>query len=273
MSEFQRVSGNNVRNFGTIVFDGALTRTFGFEVGYGNEYYNYDDLVNSLTLDRVVQRPYLEGHWQMAPQTVGVVGYQYEAFNYIAEEEIIPGYTFPSDSRNNRSHIGYVGVNHNFIPECSILANIGARYTDYYNSNDTTVNPYAKINLQYTYTVESYAQVGLTYYNAPTDVVAPSLENGITRGVNAFVLFGSITHRIVPDLFASLNAQFQNSVFVGGQYDGKSDQFYLLGLNLRYRFNHYLSADVGYNYDNLTSPMNWRDFNRNRVYFGVTGSY
>ena len=303
MSEFQRVPGNNMRNYGTIVFDGALTPTFGFEVGYGNEYYNYADsgaqyfgfpffVVGELKqggtvfvpgasysglLDRLVHRPYLEGHWQMAPQTVGVVGYQYEGYNYTADEPITvdptTGGPITSDSRNNRSHIGYVGVNHNFTPEFSILANLGARYTDFYNESETSLNPYAKVNLQYTYTVESYAQLGLTYYNAATDIVSASAQNGVTRGQNAFVIYGSINHRIVPDLYGSLTAQFQNSTFVGGTFDSESEQFYLFGLNLRYKINKYLSADAGYNYDNLQSPISNRSFNRNRVYIGLTGRY
>jgi hypothetical protein len=277
--EFQRVSGNNIRNYGTLVFDATLTPTFGLEVGYGNEYFNYDDSgpgSYSATLDRIVNQPYLEGHWQVAPQTVGVVGVQYQGVNYTGDEiiGIIPPFTpVYSDSRNSRASTGYLGVNHNFTPECSILANLGATYIDYYNDNSSRVNPYAKVNLQYTYTVESYAQLGLTYYNAPTDIVAASPTEGITRGVNAFVLYGSINHRIVPDLFGSLTAQFQNSVFQGGGYNNESEQFYLVGLNLRYKFNHYLSADAGYNYDNLTSPVPNRTFNRNRLYFGVTGTY
>jgi hypothetical protein len=311
MSEFQRIPGNNIRNYGTLVLDAAMTPKFGLEIGYGNEFYDYANdgaqvvsnptifppgfyytieqsggvlgASNAGLLNRIVNRPYLEGHWQVAPQTVGVLGAQYEGLNYTADEPITVVYNTPplgfpgtpsfSDSRNSRSYIGYLGVNHNFLPECSILANLGARYTDYYNEGSTSVNPYAKINFQYTYTTESYLQLGLTYYNAPTDVVQPSPTEGITRGVNAFVVYGSITHRILPDFFGVLTAQFQNSEFQGGAYNDQSEQYYLFGANLRYKFNHYLSADAGYNLDNLTSPIPNRTYNRNRYYIGVTGSY
>ena len=38
-------------------------------------------------------------------------------------------------------------------------------------------------------------------------------------------------------------------------YDNKDDNFYLVGLNLRYQFTPNFSAEVGYNYDNLNSSM------------------
>jgi hypothetical protein len=49
--------------------------------------------------------------------------------------------------------------------------------------------------------------------------------------------------------------------------------FYLLGLNLEYRFNSNFSADVGYNYDRLESDLGGRSFDRNRVYLGITATY
>ena len=81
----------------------------------------------------------------------------------------------------------------------------------------------------------------------------------------------ALNHRIVPKLYGSILAQYQNSMYVGGVYDGKSDNFFLVGLNLRYQFNPNFSAGVGYNYDNLTGVQ--PHYDRNRVYIGVTGSY
>ena len=97
--------------------------------------------------------------------------------------------------------------------------------------------------------------------------------SNFTRGANAFVIFANITHELMGNLYANGNFQFQNSKFVGGVYNDQSEQYYLLGVNLTYKFNPFLSADVGYNYDNLSSDVPDRSYNRNRVYIGLTGMY
>ena len=87
-------------------------------------------------------------------------------------------------------------------------------------------------------------------------------------------MFASLNHRITPKLYGSIMAQYQNSTYYGGTIDGKADNYYLVGLNLQYRFTPNFSAEVGYNYDNLHSSMSCnRTYDRNRVYVGVTGSY
>ena len=65
-------------------------------------------------------------------------------------------------------------------------------------------------------------------------------------------MFVALNHRILPKLYGGILAQYQNSMYVGGSIDGQSDNFYLVGLNLRYQFNPNFSAEVGYNYDNLS---------------------
>jgi len=63
----------------------------------------------------------------------------------------------------------------------------------------------------------------------------------------------------------------------GGSLDGESEQFWMAGLNLEYRFNPNFSAHVGYSYDRLGSDILWNpadansrrsQFDRNRVYIG-----
>jgi uncharacterized protein (PEP-CTERM system associated) len=78
---------------------------------------------------------------------------------------------------------------------------------------------------------------------------------------------------ISPNLTASLTGQYQHSAFHGGSLNSLADDIYLVGLNLTYQFNRFLSSEVGYNYDKLHSDVAGRAYDRNRVYIGVTGSY
>jgi len=65
----------------------------------------------------------------------------------------------------------------------------------------------------------------------------------------------------------------QYSTFKGGLYDSQSQTWYSLGLNLAYSFNPHVSAEVGYNFDDLTSEVRGRNTSANRIYVGVTGTY
>ena len=289
LDSFQRISGNNMRNYGSIVFNAQITRPLGIEVGYGNALYNYDDnsdFGESARLDRMEQTAHIDGRWTIQRDTVGIVGYQFGLVDYTADLPI--GYALfnsppflrevTSSIRNSRSHYGYLGLEHTFRPD--LVGNIkgGARYSDYYNSpsEDTTVSPYGQASLRWTYAKESFLNVGVSYDLSSTDQYSYSVsDQSITVGANSFVAYASLTHRILPNLFGSLVGNYQNSTFVGGSYDDKSQNYYSFGANLEYRFNRHISANVGYNYDELDSDPGVQSgsFNRNRVYVGVTLVY
>jgi hypothetical protein len=86
-------------------------------------------------------------------------------------------------------------------------------------------------------------------------------------------LWANVTHRFAPRIYGTFVGQVQNSTYNGGTLDGQSDTFFLIGFNVEYRFNTYLSASAGYNFDHLDSDIDNRGFDRNRVYLGITASY
>jgi hypothetical protein len=180
-----------------------------------------------------------------------------------------------SDSRNSRSHYGYVGVDQIFNPDLQGSVRVGVRDTIYYNDpqNEKTLSPYARLGLTYRYAPESFVEGGFSYDQNSTDQLG-TFANGITVGQQSAVLFGTLHHRIIPNLYGTLTGQFQNSTFVGGSLDGESQQYFLVGLNLQYRFSHYLSAEIGYDYDKVNSPSGGSpSYDRNKVYIGITGNY
>jgi uncharacterized protein (PEP-CTERM system associated) len=181
-----------------------------------------------------------------------------------------------SKDRNSREHTGYVGAEHSFSPEFKGAIRVGASYTDYYNDStvDATWTPYVNATLKYNYAPQSFVEGGFSYDRNATDVIGAGLPSTTTLDAESAVVFVALNHRLTPQIFATLLGQFQNSSYHGGTFDGNDEQYYLLGLNLEYRFNQYFSAHVGYNYDRLesTSALN-RTFDRNRVYIGVTATY
>lgn len=284
LEEPQRIPGDNIRNYGTINFDAEITPLFGLEVGYANSFFHYHDegpFSLAASLDRIQNLAHLDGRIQLMPQTVGVIGYQYSQEQYTGNNVIglVPSGPFAftlvySRVRDNRAHYGYVGADHNFLPDLSGSLRIGLRDTDYYNSpsGENSVSPYVMASLRYNYTTESSAEIGFNYDRNATDVTGIS-ANTLTLDEESAVVYASVNHRIVPNLYGSLIAQFQNSTFNGGTFDGEVDRYYLIGLNFQYKFNPFLSANAGYNYDKIDSDIPGRSFDRNRVYIGLTASY
>jgi hypothetical protein len=291
-STFQRLSGSNIRNYGTATLDGEITPVLGFEVGYANAYYNYaaDQTLPASSptgfqpsegglLNRIEQSVHLDSRWQIAPQTVAIVGYQFADIDY-TEGQMLIGPTYPSsvsNTRNNRGQYGYAGFDETFRPDLTASVRVGARYTDYYNdpSVSAKVTPFAQVSMRWSYGVESYVEAGFTHDREATDLVGNGGANGtsLTMDSETSALYATVNHRLFPNIYGSLTGQFQDSEYSGGQYNSETDRFYTMGANLEYRVSNYLSTQLGYNYDRLESDIRDRSFDRNRVYLGFTASY
>jgi len=290
---YQRVSGDNIRNYGAIVFNTEVTELLGFELGYDNAYWNYADDQNAATdidgagnvirasnsgvLDRLDNRIHLDSRWHFRPETVGIVGYQFTQTGYTGDEAIggnINGPSVQSDDRDNRTHAIYAGVEHTFNPTLSASLKAGGQYADYYGdpNNDDDLIPFVQASLNYAYAEESSAQLGIQHQLSAANLVGATGD--FVHDTSATTVYGSIVHRIMPKLFGTLLATYQLSTYNGGGpgIDGESDDFLQLGIDFMYRFNPHLSAHAGYNFDSLNSQVQ-EDFNRNRVYLGVTAQY
>jgi hypothetical protein len=295
-STFQFVPGYNIRNYGVITLDGKVSRQIGYEVGYDNTYFRYADdafgvdnlgildTAPSLAglLNRIENGVHAEGRWEFNPETFGVLGFRFRQIGYTADQPIATtvnsaGVTenLNSDVRDAKLYAPYIGAIHTFTPELSASVNVGANYADYYNDPSTSSqwSPYVNLSVKYNYGPESYVSAGFSQDRNATDIA--TVANGkITQDQESSVVFATVNHRITPKIYGNLTGQFQNSVFNGGTVDGDAEQYYLVGLDLEYRFTPCFSAHAGYNYDKLVAPsVLAQSFDRNRVYVGVTASY
>ena len=115
--------------------------------------------------------------------------------------------------------------------------------------------------------------MGFTQSRNATDVVAPTASGKVTEDQETSLIYGTLNHQITARLAASLTGQIQYSTFNGGTFDGTSETWYSMGLNLAYTINPHISTEIGYNFDDLTSKVPGQKYDRNRVYLGVTGTY
>lgn len=293
-----RVEGNNIANSATITLNTDWTRLISTVLTYQNNFYDYQNsggtaLDPSLAgeLNRMGNSIALDLQWHVKPTTTLLVGYQYGQVNYTGNEPIAPMViiinpmtlsvvgTVPerySESRDSRSHTAYIGLQHNFFANLAFNGQAGIQYTEDYNDpqHATSFGPYADLTLTYTYRPGDYAQLGFVQTRNATDEIAVDTRNGsIALDQESSLIYGSINHKLTPKLLATFIAQAQYSSFNGGLYNNEVDSLYSLGLDLNYAFNRHFSAEIGDNFDNLSSQVPGRDYTRDRVYMGLTVTY
>jgi hypothetical protein len=92
-------------------------------------------------------------------------------------------------------------------------------------------------------------------------------------------VYASVSHNVTDRFTINAMGQAQFSTFDGGDeaglgsIQGKSENFYVIGLNLAYHFNPWFLAEAGYDYSKLNSEIPGRSYTRNQVYVGVRGTY
>jgi len=281
-----RVEGNNIANNGNVVLNTDWTRLFSTVLTYNNGFYDYQQDNGTAAnpslagiLNRIDQSVALDLQWHVAPETIFLVGYQFESVDYTGNEPIAINpateNTYFSNSRNNTSDFGYVGLQRNWLPNLTTSIKIGGQYTDYYgDSSPSTTTPYTVSSLTYTYSPGSYLQLGVTHEQNATDVVSPNVNSGrLTQSQESTVVSTSVNQQITPKLLGSVIGTFQYSTYNQGAFNNEADEDYGVGLNLNYAFNQHFSAEVGYNFDDLQSNISGRGYSRNRVYLGVTAAY
>jgi len=186
-----------------------------------------------------------------------------------------------SEDRNHNAHYVYVGMDRVFSANFSGMAKVGGTLVDSYNdpaSPESNWAPYADISLTYTYLPGSYVQAGFHQDVSETSVATPSdasagEDGGLTQYQETSVAYLDFTHQFSRKLTGSMVAQYIYSSYQYGAYEGDGENSVSVGVNLSYQFNRYLSADVGYNFDELFSDVDDRGNTRNRVYFGLTATY
>lgn len=306
-----RTEQDNIRNTGSITVNAQVTELLTLVLGYQNTYYDYGqdagDVIAlsidrnpdsptygtplnplgvgsySALLDRVEHLILANLQWQLTPQTVGAIGYNFGMIDYTSDD-LISGPTvwnpfaivLTSDIRNSRTHFVYAGVDHAFNPDFTLSLRAGAQYADFYNQSPsyTAWGPYANLSVRYTYAAGSHIDVGFSQQFNQTDVLA--------NNASVSLVYATLAHAFTPQLVGSVTGRYQyseyNSQPAAGlpvTFDDTSDNLYSVGLNLAYHINRHVSAEIGYNFDKLEpGPKSWHyDYTRNVVYIGITARY
>jgi len=301
-----RTKSNVIHNRGAINYQMGVSQRVAFGLGYGNEWYDYEQEgagSRSALLDRLEQLIHADARYQFSPTLVGLIGYSFgmttfegndfllndaarnnlqraldgdedtEPLTGSARLSAIRSLNLMSDDRNSISHYGYVGGHYDLTARLRASVRVGAQVTSYPELNESTANPYADASLTYTYMPGSSVEVGIRNLRNATDVSTPDSQGRPTLDAESTAVYSSVHHRITERLVGSLIGQFQTSRFNDGINGGKTEDIYLVGVNMNYAFHRNFSAEAGYNYDLLESEVEGRGYRRNRVYVGLRATY
>ncbi|HAV63071.1 MAG TPA: hypothetical protein DCY13_11995 [Verrucomicrobiales bacterium] len=284
----RRTLSDALRNRANLDFTAQFTPTLGIKTGYGNVFYDYDQDASdvpplspsrSQLLDRMEHYIPADFRYTVNPETIALVGYQYGIVEYQDDSPYIvapPGLgaaLVNPNWRDNTSHYVYGGVEHNFTPQLNGALKAGIQHTEYDNANplgldQDRTSPYVDASMSYLYNPGSYVVLGYRHQNSSTDVTVQDAESDL--------VFISLTHKVTARLNASLNYQWQRMEFnqgVSGGFDGQNEMFNIFGFNLSYMVNNYLTAEAGYNFDDLDSDIAGRSYQRHIGYIGIRATY
>jgi len=288
LASFQKQNTGYLRNRAKADFRGQFTELLGFDVSYGNTWYDYlaTEVDGSLpaSLNRFEHLFDVSATWLAQEHLTASVGYILGIFDYTSDKFVVNPLSVPNPQRgtdrDNKSHSFYVGADYAFTSQLNASAKVGYQYTTYDKLSGTDSNPYADVRGTYTYLPGSFVQFGLSYTRNATDQVGDGSATGIVKDQQSATLFASVTHRITARITGNANISYQHSTDNGGinpstgkSLDGSTDDYVLLSLNLQYRINNNWSTEIGYNLDNLDSELSDRSFTRNRIYAGVTANF
>jgi len=263
-------------------------------VGYENDLFRYQEDAFAAFLDRIENYGRLDLRYLVTPKTVAVVGTKSGTLSYDRNLGLNQPATAPNSSnnpssglKNNDSYFVYGGFDHSFAPSLLGSLRAGAQIQEFYNYNSgyytpagsglgTQVNPYVDVNLKYGFTAGSSAVIGVIHKANPSDVggqvdpttgvFSPTLQQVSTA------LYTSVNHAITAKLSGSLVGSFQSSEYVGG-YNGLFEDWWSVGATASYQVVRNLAVTVSYYYDLLNSQVPGRQYDRNRVFFGLSASY
>jgi hypothetical protein len=297
-----RQQGDNMRNFFNVDLELGVTELLGFQFGYGNSWYDYDDegpTINgggfvtqpssSGLLDRMEHVVNIDSQWKLSPQTLGIIGYAFSSTAFDGDEVIggdttapLPGFEpISSDDRDSRGHTLYVGAQHIFSPTLSGNFKLGGQYYDYINdpANESQWSPYLQGGLTYKYQEATTIDVGFSYSRTAANESGSSLGGGglstsFVRDTEMATIFATFKRQLTERLTGSLGATFQDATYnATGDLDGDGFLYTQLSANLNYKINPTWSASASYHYDDMDSDLPGRTYDRNRVHVGVTAGF
>jgi hypothetical protein len=226
----------------------AFTRRFSAVYGYNVAGVVYDEELIASIEDRIEQTFSLQLRYLVRP-TVSLVGeYRFSVVSYDAA------------NRDSTSNFALAGVDFTLNRRLTASFRAGAQFRDSDDAGKET-SPFVESTLSYAYGSGSSIQWLNRYGFEESDLGEGSSRKTYRTGL-------TVNHRIASRVTANAGVYYTTS-----EYDSafsNEEQTLDLNLGVVYAVNRVLSLQTGYTYTHLYSDEELREYDRNRVYAGVT---
>ncbi|MGF1678773.1 MAG: outer membrane beta-barrel protein [Candidatus Methylacidiphilales bacterium] len=256
----RRVGGDRIRNTAGLSASYDWTERFNTLTQYNNVFLHYFDKPSSTTNNYISHEVSQQFRFNATSKTTPFFNYVYRTFDYRTIQ------------RDRDEHLALVGADHYLLDNWLISGKAGAQFVFYDNPifNDN-IGPYANVRTVWNYDKKSNLGAGYTFGTSVTDNA--NFSSSENHSFDA-----QITHYFTEKFSVGASGLYElasfesDQSFTAGARD-ITEHTISAGINARYAFTEYLSVDAGYRYSEVISDTNAREYDRNRVYLGVTGSY
>lgn len=236
--------------FNSVNLSYAWSRRLSTVAGYTVSGVRYDD-EEFQAEDRFEHQLSLQGRWLLSRTTSAIVEYRFVNVDYDANLDSL-------------SHILMVGADHSFSPSLEGTIRAGAQY--YENDADYTETlPYAEGALRYMVdrqtTLRWYNRLGMDYSETSGFDRRYSYRTGLTG-------FHAVSDRLTGN--AGVHYTFSEFASEAGNMDEHSLN---ANVGVGYRVLDNAELNAGYNFTNVISDSEFREYDRHRVSLGLAAQF
>jgi hypothetical protein len=234
------------------------TPKFGTASTYTNDVLFYDDKALELTSDRTVHSLNHDFRYLLTPTITAVVG----GFGHVDD--------YAHAKRDSNTIGGSFGADYTLTPQITVGGRIGPSLTEF-EDGGSYLSPYGTLFGSWVLGARSNVEASYTHSVSETD-----LGSYFQQETDAFTLSGR--YQLTPNIFGKAAGRLQLGSFdqdqgVAGTSTSFSENIYGVDLTLGYRLNQYVDLETGYGYTLVDSDSSLREYDRNRIWIGVRGTY
>lgn len=228
---------------------------FSTATSYTIDALNYDDRDIGQFEDRVENTLGNEFRFQLVPTTALVAEYRFQIIDY--------RYIM----RDSTTHYLLGGLDHSFTPRFQGSIRAGVEFRDY-DEGENRTEPYVETTVTYASGKRSSVSWTNRYGLEEPDFPQVPSRKTFRTGLQ-------IKQELISRLSGQLGFFYQHDDNQGVTssaftFPSFAEDSFDIGISARYTVTHYIAVQAGYEHTEVLSDIALREYNRNRVYGGVT---